>query len=69
MQVLLKMNPGLEMWFGEPDLTDWEWEDDEDWPEEGWSFFVLVRRYRRSDFLVQILYGPVERSDTILEVS
>lgn len=55
MQVLLKMNPGLEMWFGEPDLTDWEWEeDDEDWPEEGWSFFVLVRRYRRPDFLVAI---------------
>ena len=35
MEVLLVMPPGLEMWFGELVLTDWE--DDEDWPEEGWS--------------------------------
>jgi hypothetical protein len=58
MEVLLRMNPGLEMWFGEPDLTDWEeWdEDDEDWPEEGWSFSFLVGWYLRSDFLVAIAW-------------
>jgi hypothetical protein len=47
MEVLLVMPPGLEMWFGEVDLTDWEWEDDEDWPEEGWSslrFSTVVSR-------------------------
>lgn len=54
MEVLLVMPPGLEMWFGEVDLTDWEWEDDEDWPEEGWSFSFLVRWYPESDFLVAL---------------
>lgn len=53
MQVSLKMNPGLEMWFGEWDWIDW-YEDDEDWPEEGWSFSFLVGWYPRSDFLVAI---------------
>ncbi|WXW92714.1 hypothetical protein SEA_ENYGMA_267 [Streptomyces phage Enygma] len=24
------MNPGLAMWFGELDWTDWEWEEEED---------------------------------------
>lgn len=54
MEVLLKMNPGLEMWFGEVDWTDYyEWEEDEeDWPDDGWSFLFLVRW--KSDFLVTI---------------
>ncbi len=30
MEVLLKMNPALEIWFGEADLTEWEEEDWED---------------------------------------
>jgi hypothetical protein len=30
MQVLLRMNPGLEMWFGEVVWTDEDW----DWDEE-----------------------------------
>ena len=29
MQVLLQMNPGLAMWFGELDWTDWEWEEED----------------------------------------
>ncbi|QRI46195.1 hypothetical protein SEA_PEPPERWOOD_249 [Streptomyces phage Pepperwood] len=43
MQVLLKMNPGLEMWFGEQVWIDEDWEDwdDEDWPDDGWSFSFL----------------------------
>jgi hypothetical protein len=41
--VLLKMNPGLEMWFGEWDWID-EW-DEEDWPEDGQSFLFLVSRH------------------------
>lgn len=54
MEVLLKMNPGLEMWFGEQVWIDEDWDDDEDWPEEGWSFSFLVGWYPRSDFLVAI---------------
>jgi hypothetical protein len=38
MQVLLRMSPGLEMWFGEVVWTDEYWDDDEDWPEDGRSF-------------------------------
>ncbi|WNM73093.1 hypothetical protein SEA_PERSIMMON_251 [Streptomyces phage Persimmon] len=51
------MNPGLEMWFGELVWTDedWEeWEDDEDWPDDGWSFSFLVGGIWSSDFLVAI---------------
>lgn len=60
MQVLLRMNPGLEMWFGEWDWIDW-YEDDEDWPEEGWSFSfyspnllspISFNEFLVSDFLV-----------------
>lgn len=37
MDVQLRMNPGFEMWFGEIHWTD-EWDDEEDWPDDGWSF-------------------------------
>ena len=47
------MNPGLAMWFGEVVWTD-EWDDDEDWPEDGWSFSFLVGWVDWSDFLVNI---------------
>ncbi|QDK03059.1 hypothetical protein KNU71_gp057 [Streptomyces phage Braelyn] len=57
MQILLKMNPGLEMWFGEQVWIDedWEeWEDDEDWPDDGWSFSFLVGGIWSPNFLVAI---------------
>ena len=62
MQVLLMMNPGLEMWFGEVVWTDEDWDDDEDWPEDGClgvgiaysPFSFLVDRYQESNFLVAI---------------
>jgi len=43
MKVLLRMNPGLEMWFGEWDWID-EW-DEEGWPEDDQSFLFLVSRH------------------------
>ncbi|ASN73282.1 hypothetical protein SEA_WARPY_252 [Streptomyces phage Warpy] len=30
------------MWFGEQVWIDEDWDDEEDWPEDGWSFFVFV---------------------------
>ncbi|UOW93640.1 hypothetical protein SEA_SQUILLIUM_251 [Streptomyces phage Squillium] len=54
------MNPGLEMWFGEPVWTDedWEeWEDDEDWPDDGWSFSFLVGGIWSSDFFSRNCLG------------
>lgn len=61
MQVLLKMNPGLEMWFGEVVWTDEYWDDDEDWPEDGClgvgyaysPFSFLVGDTGSPNFLVQ----------------
>lgn len=55
MEVLLVMPPGLEMWFGELVLTDWE--DDEDWPEEGWSSLRFSTAILESDFFSPIPNG------------
>ena len=53
MQVLLKMSPGLEMWFGEIDWTD-EWDDEEDWPDDGWYFLFWPNR--SLNFLVRFTF-------------
>ncbi|QJD50964.1 hypothetical protein KNV00_gp055 [Streptomyces phage Bmoc] len=73
MQVLLKMNPGLEMWFGEVVWTDEYWDDDEDWPEDGclgvgyayspFSFLhslIWFHDFLVMEFLVRFLVGRAD---------